>query len=162
MSHSTGITRYPAARAGACCLGLLFLLLTGCAGDDVAPIVGRRVTIPDAHVSMDIPDGISVTGRHDASDLTIYDFSEGDKVILGLYVGPAPTFLPAKDDAGVDTETVGGMPARTRVAKTASGWSRDLVVEAPNRRFFHFFYRNLRTPDLALADHIIGSVRDEP
>jgi hypothetical protein len=140
----------------------LLAILAACASDDAPPIVGRRMVIPDAHISLEVPDGVSVVGRRDRSDLTIYDFSQGTQVIMGLYVGFAPSFHPAKDEAGTEIETVGGLPAQTRVVKTAVGWSRDIVIEASGRGFYHFFYRNLREPELLLADHIIGSLRDEP
>jgi hypothetical protein len=142
--------------------GALLILVTACATDDVPPITGRRVAIPDANVSVSVPDGVSVVGRRDRPDLTIYDFSRENQVFMGLYVGLAPTFHPAKDEADIDTETVGGLPAATRVVKSSEGWSRDIVIELAGNRFCHFFYHDLREPDLLLADHIIGSLRDGP
>jgi hypothetical protein len=138
----------------------LLILVTACASDDAPPVTGHRVVIADARISVSVPDGVSVVGRQDRSDLTIYDFSRDDQVFMGLYVGPTPSFHPAKDEAGIDTETVGGFPAQTRVAKSSEGWSRDIVIEFPDGRFCHFFYRDLREPDLLLADHIIGSLHD--
>jgi hypothetical protein len=120
------------------------------------------VVIPDAEVSVSVPDGVSVVGRRDRPDLTIYDFSRENQVFMGLYVGLAPTFHPAKDEDGVETETVGGLPAETRVVKSPDGWSRDIVIELAGHRFCHFFYHDLQEPDLLLADHIIGSLRDGP
>jgi len=61
----------------------------------------------------------------------------------------------------VESETVSGLAAQTRVLKTASGWSRDIVIEASSGRFCHFFYRNLHEPELLLADYMIGWLRDE-
>ena len=135
-------------------------LLSACASDEPPPITGHRVAIADARISVSVPDGVSVIGRRDRPSLTIFDFSRDDQVFMGLYVGPAPTFHPAKDDAGIETETVGGFPAETRVVKSGEGWSRDIVVELSGGRFCHFFYRDLHEPDLLLADHIIGSLRD--
>ncbi len=140
----------------------LLLALAACASDDSPPITGRRVVIPDAEVSVSVPDGVSVVGRRDRPDLTIYDFSRENQVFMGLYVGLAPTFHPVKDEDGVETETVGGLPAETRVVKSPDGWSRDIVIELAGHRFCHFFYRDLQEPDLLLADHIIGSLRDGP
>jgi hypothetical protein len=140
----------------------LLLALTACAADDSSPITGRRVVIADAEVSVSVPDGVSVVGRRDRPDLTIYDFSRENQVFMGLYVGLAPTFHPAKDEDGVETETVGGLPAETRVVKSPEGWSRDIIIELAGHRFCHFFYRDLQEPDLLLADHIIGSLRDGP
>ena len=141
---------------------LLLVVLAACASDDPPSITGRRTVIPDANVSVSVPDGVSVVGRRDRPDLTIYDFSRDNQVFMGLYVGVAPTFHPAKDEDGVETETVGGLPAATRVVKSPEGWSRDIVIELAGHRFCHFFYRDLQEPDLMLADHIIGSLRDEP
>jgi hypothetical protein len=146
------------ARIAGLCLLLCFI--AACASDDVPPITGRRVVIPDANVSVSVPDGVSVVGRRDRPDLTVYDFSRDNQVFMGLYVGLAPTFHPVKNEAGIDTETVGGLPAETRVVKSSDGWSRDIVIELAGHRFCHFFYRDLREPDLLLADHIIGSLRD--
>jgi len=143
-------------------LGALLLVLAACASADSPPITGRRVVIPDAEVSVSVPDGVSVVGRRDRPDLTIYDFSRDNQVFMGLYVGLAPTFHPAKDEDGVETETVGGLPAETRVVKSPEGWSRDIVIELAGHRFCHFFYHDLQEPDLLLADHIIGSLRDGP
>lgn len=143
-------------------VGALLAVLTACAADDGPVIAGKRVVIPDANVSVSVPEGVSVVGRQDRPDLTIYDFSRDNQVFMGLYVGLAPSFHPAKDEDGVETETVGGLPAETRVVKSPEGWSRDIVVELSGSRFCHFFYRNLREPDLLLADHIIGSLRDGP
>ena len=143
-------------------LGVLLVLVTACTTDDAPPITGRRVVIPDANISVSVPDGVSVVGRRDRPDSTIYDFSRDNQVFMGLYVGLAPTFHPAKDEDGIDTETVGGLPAATRVVKSPEGWSRDIVIELAGQRFCHFFYRDLHEPDLLLADHIIGSLRDGP
>jgi hypothetical protein len=78
-------------------------------------------------------------------------------------VGLSPSFHPAKDEDGVETETVNGFAAETRVTRTADGaWSRDIVVELGGHRFSHFFYHDLHEPDLLIADHIIGSLRDGP
>ena len=141
---------------------ILLTLATACATDEVPTIAGRRVAIPDANVSVSVPDGVSVVGRRDRPNLTIYDFSRDNQVFMGLYVGPTPSFHPVKDEAGIETETVGGLPAETRVVKSPEGWSRDILVELSGGRFGHFFYRDLREPDLLLADHIIGSLRDGP
>jgi hypothetical protein len=82
---------------------------------------------------------------------------------MGLYVGPQPAFHPAKDEDGIETETVNGFTAETRVVKSSDGaWSRDIVVTLSGNRFSHFFYRNLREPELLIADHIIGSLHDGP
>jgi len=143
-------------------VGALIAIVVACASDDEPPITGKRVVIPDADVSVSVPDGVSITGRQARPDLTIYEFSRDDQVFMGLYVGPAPTFRPAKDAADIETETVGGLPAETRIVKSPDGWSRDILVELAGHRFCHFFYRNLREPDLLLADHIIGSLRDGP
>jgi hypothetical protein len=136
------------------------VLVVACTTEDAPPITGHRVAIADARISVSVPDGVSVIGRRDRPSLTIYDFSRDDQVFMGLYVGPTPTFHPAKDEAGIETETVGGFPAATRVVKSAEGWSRDIVVELSAGRFCHFFYRDLHEPDLLLADHIIGSLRE--
>lgn len=143
-------------------LGVLLFALAACTTDDAPSITGKRVTIPDANISVSVPDGVSVVGRRDRPDLTIYDFSRDNQVFMGLYVGLTPTFHPAKDEDGIDTETVGDLPAATRVVKSPEGWSRDIVIELAGHRFCHFFYRDLREPDLLLADHIIGSLRDGP
>ena len=143
-------------------LYVLITVLAACTSDDAPPVKGRRVAISVANISLEVPDGVSVAGRSDRPDLTIYEFLKGTKVIMGLYVGFAPSFHPANNEAGVESETVSGLPAQTRVVKTAVGWSRDIVIEASDRRFCHFFYSDLRQPDLLLADHIIGSLRDEP
>jgi len=138
------------------------LAVAACASEDDPPITGKRVVIPDANISVSVPEGVSVVGRQDRPDLTIYDFSRDNQVFMGLYVGLTPAFHPAKDQDGIETETVGGLPAETRVVKSPEGWSRDIVVELSGSRFCHFFYHNLRAPDLLLADHIIGSLRDGP
>ena len=148
--------------ARALAVGALIAVVAACAADDGPVITGKRVAIPEANVSVSVPEGVSVVGRQDRPDLTIYDFSRDNQVFMGLYVGLTPSFHPAKDEDGVETETVGGMPAETRVVKSPEGWSRDIVVELSGSRFCHFFYRNLREPDLLLADHIIGSLRDGP
>jgi hypothetical protein len=105
-----------------------------------------------------------VTRRpEEAPDLAVYDFSRENHVFMGLYVGRSPSFHPAKDEDGIETETVNGFGAETRVVKSPDGaWSRDIVVELPDHRFSHFFYRNLHEPDLLIADHIIGSLHDGP
>ena len=139
----------------------LLVFVAACASEDAPPITGRRVVISDANISVSLPDGVSVMGRQDRPGITTYDFSRDDQVFMGLYVGLTPSFHPVKDEAGVETETVGGMPAETRVVKSPDGaWSRDIVVELASHRFCHFFYRNLREPDLLVADHIIGSLHD--
>jgi hypothetical protein len=140
-------------------VGVVLALVVACA-DETPPITGKRVLIPDANISVSVPEGVSVAGRQERPDLTIYDFSRDNQVFMGLYIGPAPTFHPGKDEADIETETVGGLPAETRVVKSPEGWSRDMVVEISGSRFCHFFYRNLREPDLLFADHIIGSLRD--
>jgi hypothetical protein len=114
-------------------------------------------------VSVSLPDGVSVARRQDRPELAVYDFTYDNHVFMGLYVGLAPSFHPAKDADGIDTETVNGLAAETRVVKSPDGtWSRDIVVELSGHRFSHFFYRNLREPDLLIADHIIGSLHDGP
>ncbi|HXP76782.1 MAG TPA: hypothetical protein VN823_21785 [Stellaceae bacterium] len=144
-------------------LCLLLSFLAACVSEDAPPITGRRVAIPDASISVSLPDGVSVLGRQDRPGITTYGFSRDDQVFMGLYVGLTPSFHPAKDEAGIETETVGGMPAQTRVVKSPDGaWSRDIVVELASHRFCHFFYRDLHEPDLLLADHIIGSLHDGP
>jgi hypothetical protein len=145
--------------------GLCFLLslLAACASDEGPAITGQREAIPGANISVSVPDGVSVTRRQDRPDLAVYDFSRDNRVFMGLYVGLSPAFHPSKNDDGIETETVNGFAAETRVVKTPDGaWSRDIVVELPDHRFSHFFYRNLREPDLLIADHIIGSLRDGP
>jgi hypothetical protein len=149
-----------AARALGFCL---LFLLAACESDDGPTITGEREVIPGAHVSVSLPDGVSVVRRWDRPDATIYDFSRDNRVFMGLYVGGAPVFHPAKDDDGIETETVNGFAAETRVVKSPDGaWSRDIVVELSDHRFSHFFYRDLREPDLLIADHIIGSLHDGP
>src|SRR5262249_22782319 len=146
-------------------LGLCSLvsLIAACASDDSLTIMGRREAISGANISLSVPDGVSVVRRQGRSDLTIYDFSRDNRVFMGLYVGLSPSFHPTKGDAGIETETVNGFAAETRVVKSPDGaWSRDIVVELPGHRFSHFFYRDLREPDLLIADHIIGSLRDGP
>lgn len=138
----------------------LLLFLAGCASDEGPTITGQREAIPDAHISVSLPEGVSVARQ---PDRPVYDFSLDNHVIMGLYVGSSPSFHPAKDEDGIETETVNGFPAETRVVKSPDGaWSRDIVVELSGHRFSHFFYRNLREPDLLIADHIIGSLRDGP
>ncbi len=145
------------ARIGIC---VLVSLLGACEADDGPTITGQRERIPGAHVSVNLPDGVSVARR---PDRPVYDFSRDNHVFMGLYVGTAPSFHPAKDADGIDTETVNGFPAETRVVKSPDGaWSRDIVVELSGHRFSHFFYRDLREPDLLIADHIIGSLHDGP
>jgi hypothetical protein len=135
-------------------------LLAACTTDDSAAIKGRWVTIPDTALSLEVPDGVTVIGRREPPSDTIFEFSSGSQLILKLYVGTAPSFHPGEHDAGIESETVGGRSARTRVVESAAGWSRDMLVEAPEHRFYHFSYRDLRPPALLLADHIIGSLRD--
>ena len=143
-------------------VGAVLAAVSACASDDAPPVAGRRLMIPDANISLSVPEGVTVVGRQDRPDLTIYDFARNHQVFMGLYVGLAPIFHPAKDEADIETETVGGLPAETRVTKSPTGWSRDIVVGLSGGRFGHFFYRNLREPDLLLADHIIGSLHDGP
>src|SRR5262249_14726433 len=146
------------ARVGIC---VLVLLLGACESEDGLTIRGQREEIPGTRISLSLPDGVSVARRPDAPDLTVYDFSHESHVFIGLSVGPEPSFHPGKDEDGIETETVNGFPAETRVVKSPNGsWSRDIVIELPDHRFSHFFYRNLREPDLLIADHIIGSLRD--
>jgi len=142
-------------------LGLcLLLFVAACESEDGPTITGQREVIPEAHVSVNLPDGVTVAHRQDQP---VYDFSRDNHVFMGLYVGGAPSFHPAKDADGIETETVNGFPAETRVVKSPDGaWSRDIVVELSGHRFSHFFYRNLREPDLLVADHIIGSLHDGP
>jgi len=145
---------------GAC---LLVFLVAACETDDGFTITGRREAIPGASISVNLPDGVLVARRQDPRDLAIYDFLRENHVFMGLYVGLAPSFHPSKDDAGIETEIVAGLPAETRVVKSPDGaWSRDIVIELSGHRFSHFFYRDLREPELLIADHIIGSLRDEP
>ena len=147
------------ARVGVC---LLVLLLGACTSVDGPTVTGERQALPGANVSVSVPDGVSVVRREGRPGLAIYDFSRDNHVFMGLYVGPQPTFHPAKDDDGIETETVNGFNAETRVVKSPDGaWSRDIVVELPHHRFSHFFYRDLREPDLLIADHIIGSLHDD-
>ena len=56
----------------------------------------------------------------------------------------------------VETETVGDIPAKTVVTHSGSAWSRDMLMERPGPLYYHFFYRNLRDTDLALADQVIS------
>ena len=148
------------ARIGVC---LLVLLPGACASDDGPAITGQREAIPGADISVSVPDGVTVTRNQDRPDLAVYDFSRDDHVFMGLYVGLSPSFHPPKNEDGIETETVNGFAAETRVVKSPDGaWSRDIVVELPGHRFSHFFYRNLREPDLLIADHIIGSLHDGP
>jgi hypothetical protein len=144
--------------AGLC---LLLSLLAACESEDGPTITGQRAAIPGANISVSLPDGVSVVRREDRSDIAVYDFSRENHVFMGLYVGLSPAFHPAKDEAGIETETVNGFAAETRVIKSPDGaWSRDIVVELADHRFSHFFYRDLREPDLLIADHIIGSLHD--
>jgi hypothetical protein len=145
-------------------LGLcLLLFLTSCESEDGPTISGRREAIPGANISLSVPDGVSVLRRQDRPDLAVYDFSRENHVFMGLYVGRTPSFHPAKGEDGIETETVNGFKAETRVVKSPDGaWSRDIVVELSGHRFSHFFYRDLREPDLLIADHIIGSLHDGP
>lgn len=138
-------------------------LLAACQSDDGPTITGQREVISGAHVSVSLPGGVSVVRRSDRPGAAIYDFSRDNHVFMGLYVGLEPSFHPAKDADGIETETVNGFAAETRVVKSPDGaWSRDIVVELPSHRFSHFFYRDLREPDLLIADHIIGSLHDGP
>ncbi len=144
-------------------VGFLVLLLGACGSDEGPVITGQREVIADAHVSVSLPDGVSVVRRPDRPDATIYEFILDNHNLMGLYVGVAPSFHPAKDADGIETETVNGFNAETRVVKSPDGaWSRDIVVELSGHRFSHFFYRDLREPDLLIADHIIGSLHDGP
>jgi len=141
----------------------LLLSLAACESDEGPTITGQREVIPGAHVSVSLPEGVSVVRRSDRPDAAIYDFSLDKHVFMGLYVGLAPSFHPPKDEDDIETETVNGFAAETRVVRSPDGaWSRDIVVELSGHRFGHFFYRNLREPDLLIADHIIGSLHDGP
>jgi len=143
--------------AGYC---ILLAFLAACATDDSAAIKGRWVAIPGTALSLEVPDGVTVIGRREPPNDTVFEFSSGSQLILTLYVGLAPSFHPGANEAGIESEMVSGRPARTRVVESAAGWSRDMLVEAPDHRFYHFSYRDLRPPALLLADHIIGSLRD--
>jgi hypothetical protein len=138
----------------------LLACLAACSGDDSAAIKGRWVAIPDTAMSLEVPDGVTVIGRREPPNATVFEFSSGSHLILKLYVGLAPSFHPAENEADIETETVSGRPARTRIVHTAAGWSRDMLLEAPEHRFYQFSYRDLKTPEILLADHIIGSLRD--
>ena len=152
-----------AARVLILALSLLAILPAACESDDGPTIRGQREAIPGANISLTMPEGVTVTRNRDRPDLPLYDFARDDHVFMGLYVGPSPSFHPAKDEDGIETETVNGFAAETRVVKSSDGaWSRDILVELPGHRFSHFFYRNLKEPDLLIADHIIGSLRDGP
>ncbi|HKF70585.1 MAG TPA: hypothetical protein VKB68_02450 [Stellaceae bacterium] len=143
--------------------GALLLVVSACQSEDGPAITGHRKAVPGANISLSLPEGVSVVRRPDRPDLVVFDFSRDDHVFMGLYVGPSPSFHPATDEDGIETETVNGFKAETRVVKSPDGtWSRDIVVELSGHRFSHFFYRDLREPDLLIADHIIGSLRDGP
>lgn len=142
-------------------LSLLLALLVGCSGDDLGGYRFRRVGLAGAGLSVEIPEGGRVAESRWRADFRIYDFVVKERSILGLYVGADPAFRPADGAEEVEAETVDGMPAKTVVNKTAAGWSRDMLVERPGPVYYHFFYRNLRDTDLLLADHIIGSLKEE-
>jgi hypothetical protein len=142
-------------------LCLLLALLAGCSGDDIDSYRFHRVALTGAGLSVEIPDGGRVAESRWRADFRIYDFVVKERSILGLYVGNDPAFHPKDDAKDVEPETVGGLPAKTVVIETSRGWSRDMLVERPGPVYYHFFYRNLRDVDLLLADHIIGSLKEE-
>ena len=140
---------------------LLIALLAACAGDDYDEYRFRRVALSGTGLSVEIPDGGKVAETRWRADFHLYDFVVKDRTIMGLYVGNDPAFKPRDGASGVEPETVGGIPAKTVVTRTGSGWSRDMLLERPGPIYYHFFYRNLRDTDLMLADHIIGSLQED-
>ena len=140
---------------------LPLLLLAACSGDDLDDYRFSRVALSGTGLSVEIPDGARVAETRWRADFHLYDFVVKNRTILGLYVGGDPAFHPAAGAKEVEPESVGGMPAKTVVTKTGSGWSRDMLLERPGPIYYHFFYRNLRDTDLLLADHIIGSLQED-
>lgn len=142
-------------------LFLPLLLLAACSGDELDGYRFERVALSGTGLSVEIPDGARVAESRRRADFRLYDFVVKDRTILGLYVGADPAFRPAEGAKEVERESVGGMPAKTLVTRTGSGWSRDMLMERPGPLYYHFFYRNLRDSDLLLADHIIGSLQED-
>jgi hypothetical protein len=143
----------------------LTMLLAACA-DDADQIEGARTPLPDTgnglpSVSVNLPDGVSVGERKVDARARLYDFSLRGRPILGLYLGPDPSFNPTDGDPEVQSEFVGGLPAKTVTAHEGDQWSRDMLVQSRAPVFYHFFYRNLRDGDLLIADHIIGSLHEQ-
>jgi len=142
----------------------ILTLLAGCAGgEDGMP--GRHTLLPDTgrdfpSVWLSIPEGVSMRERSVGRDARLYDFSLSGRTILGLYLGANPTFAPADGAREVESETVGGLPAKTVVARSGDRWSRDMLVTSRRPIFYHFYYRDLGGSDLIAADHIIGSLQE--
>ena len=145
---------------------LPLLLLAACSGDPDDDLPGRRVPLPVTgtalpRVSFRIPEGVTVSGRPIGADARRYDFSLEGRAILGLYLGPDPRFNPPDGTPEVESEFVGGLVAKTVVLHEGDAWSRDMLVQSRYPVFYYFFYRRLQGDDLAVADHIIGSLREE-
>jgi hypothetical protein len=142
----------------------LTMLLAACA-DDADEIEGTRTPLPDTgnglpSVSFSLPEGVAVSERRIDAGARLYDFSLGGRPLLGLYLGPDPSFNPTDGEPEVQIEFVGGLPAKTVTAHVGDQWSRDMLVQSRAPVFYHFFYRNLRDGDLLIADHIIGSLHE--
>jgi len=146
-------------------LALLPLLLLGACAGDSDEIAGQRLALPDTgpelpRVSFSIPDGVTVSERPIGADARRYDFALEGHAILGLYLGPDPRFNPPDGTPEVEREFVGGLVAKTVVLREGDAWSRDMLVQSRRPVFYYFFYRRLRGAELAIADHIIGSLRE--
>ena len=144
----------------------LLALLAACTGDPDDDFPGRRVPLPDTGATLPqatfrIPDEVKLSETRLGADARRYDFAMNGHAILGLYLGPDPRFNPIDGDPEVQSEFVGGLVAKTVVARGGDQWSRDMLVLSRYPVFYYFFYRNLRGDELATADHIIGSLREQ-
>jgi len=142
----------------------LVIFLSACSGD-ADEIEGRRTPLPYTgnglpSATVSIPDGVTLSERKVDGTARLYDFSLRGRPILGLYLGPDPSFNPTDGDPEIQSEFVGGLPAKTVTAHAGDQWSRDMLVQSRAPVFYHFFYRNLRDGELLIADHIIGSLQE--
>lgn len=145
---------------------LSFLALLGACAGDADEFFGRRQSLPDTgpdlpRVSLKLPDGVTLTEAAIGPTARRYDFALDGRPILGLYLGSDPRFDPPDDTPEVQHEFVGGLVAKTVVMRAGDGWSRDMLVLSRYPVYYYFFYRGLRGADLAAADHIIGSLREQ-
>jgi hypothetical protein len=143
----------------------LLAFISTCSDDDDDDAPGWRTPLPDTggtlpRASVRIPADVSMNERNLGAEGRRYDFSEDGRVILGLYLGPNPSFNPMDGLPGVESEFVGGLVAKTVVAHSGDVWSRDMLVQSRQPVFYYFFYRNLSGDELATADDIIGSLRE--
>ncbi|MGE5200624.1 MAG: hypothetical protein ACM3O6_01045 [Acidobacteriota bacterium] len=95
------------------------------------------------------------------ADFKIYDFVVRGALDPRPLVRADPAFHPRDGAKDVEPETIDGGPAKAVVSGPPAPGRATCWWSSRGPLYHHFFCHNLRDTDLLLADHIIGSLKEE-